>query len=72
MFKSKQKHCISIIIHKADYLTLILISKTLRAMFVPINVTDVKQNEQRFLKFFFMFCVCILRSLYKIMDVFLH
>ena len=45
---------------------------TLRAMFVPINVTDVTQNERRFLKFFFMICVCILRSLHKIMDVFLY
>jgi hypothetical protein len=35
--------------------------KTLRAMFVPINVTDVKQNEQRFLKFFlcFVFVYCV-------------
>jgi hypothetical protein len=25
-------------------------------MFVPINVTDVKQNERRFFKVFYMFC----------------
>jgi hypothetical protein len=31
-----------------------------------------KQNERRFFKVSFMFCVCVLRSLYKIMDVFLH
>jgi hypothetical protein len=49
-----------------------ILRMTRRAMFIPINVTDVKQNERRFLTFFFMFCVCILRSLYKIMDVFLH
>jgi len=28
-------------------------------MFVPINVTDVKQNERRFLKFFFYVLVIL-------------
>ena len=34
---------------------------TLRAMFVPINVTDVKQNKRRFLMFFlcFVFVYCV-------------
>ena len=34
-------------------------------MFVPINVTDVKQNERRFLKFFFIFFVCLVRKILK-------